>query len=137
MWDIILEKFNFDVSEGRKGAILGHMSDIYRGYRHKMKSRYFDSKTTYQLRLRNKPKLVNADEWKYLVNLWSDADFQKKSMQNKTNRSKRSLPPYIGTKSYARLRHEMAEKKDGKTPSRVEVFMESRKRKKGKKRKTS
>ncbi|XP_060186052.1 uncharacterized protein LOC132615462 [Lycium barbarum] len=132
MWDIILEKFNFDVSEGRKGAILGHMSDIYRGYRHKMKSRYFDSKTTYQLRLRNKPKLVNADEWKYLVNLWSDADFQKKSMQNKTNRSKRSLPPYIGTKSYARLRHEMAEKKDGKTPSRVEVFMESRKRKKGK-----
>ncbi|KAH0678140.1 hypothetical protein KY284_019225 [Solanum tuberosum] len=51
-------------------------------------------------------------------------------MQNKSNRSKRSLPPYIGTKSYARLRHEMA--KDGKTPSRVEVFMESRKRKKGK-----
>ncbi|KAH0719161.1 hypothetical protein KY285_015192 [Solanum tuberosum] len=51
-------------------------------------------------------------------------------MQNKSNRSKRSLPPYIGTKSYARLRHEMA--KDGKTPSRVEVFMESHKRKKGK-----
>ncbi|KAM3375434.1 hypothetical protein P3S68_014148 [Capsicum galapagoense] len=28
-------------------------------------------------------------------------------MQNKTNRSKRSLPPYYGTKSYARLRHKM------------------------------
>uniref|UniRef100_A0A1U7XDR7 Uncharacterized protein LOC104237705 n=1 Tax=Nicotiana sylvestris TaxID=4096 RepID=A0A1U7XDR7_NICSY len=50
---------------------------------------------------------------------------------NKTNRSKRSLPPYIGTKSYARLRYEM-EQKNGKPPSRVEVFMESRKRKKGK-----
>jgi len=31
-------------------------------------------------------------------------------MQNKLNRSKRSLPPYIGTKSYARLRHEMVHK---------------------------
>ncbi|KAH0699977.1 hypothetical protein KY290_014786 [Solanum tuberosum] len=78
----------------------------------------------------NKPKHFGADEWKYLVNLWSDADFQKRSLQNKTNRSKRSLPPYIGTKSYARLRHKM--EKDGKTPSRVDVFMESRKRKKGK-----
>nr|XP_016471424.1 PREDICTED: uncharacterized protein LOC107793562 [Nicotiana tabacum] len=131
MWDIVLEKFNFDVSEGRKSAILGKMSDLYRDYRYKLKKKYFDSKAGYQLRLRNKPKLVAADEWKYLVNLWSDADFQKKSTQNKANRSKRSLPPYIVTKSYARLRYEM-EQKNGKPPSRVEVFMESRKRKKGK-----
>ncbi|XP_075096341.1 uncharacterized protein LOC142174446 [Nicotiana tabacum] len=121
MWDIVLEKFNFDVFEGRKSAILDKMSDLYRDYRYKLKKKYFDSKAGYQLRLRNKPKLVAADEWKYL----------KKSTQNKTNRSKRSLPPYIGTKSYARLRYEM-EQKNGKPPSRVEVFMESRKRKKGK-----
>ncbi|KAM3397342.1 hypothetical protein P3S68_000854 [Capsicum galapagoense] len=48
-------------------------------------------------------------------------------MQNKTNRSKHSLPPYCGTKNYARLRHEM--RKNEKTPSRVEIFIESRKRK--------
>ncbi|KAH0638823.1 hypothetical protein KY285_035409 [Solanum tuberosum] len=124
------EKFNFDVSEGKRDAIFGHMSDLYRDYRHKLKRKYFDSKSTYQLRLQNKPKHFGTDEWKYLVNLWSDADFQKRSLHNKTNRSKRSLPPYIGTKSYARLRHEM--EKDGKTPSRVDAFMESRKRKKGK-----
>ncbi|XP_070049611.1 uncharacterized protein [Nicotiana tomentosiformis] len=76
MWDIILEKFNFDVSEGRKGAILGHMSDLYIDYSHKLKNKYFDSKATYQLRLRNKPKLLIVDEWKYLVNLWSGDDFQ-------------------------------------------------------------
>ncbi|XP_070025078.1 uncharacterized protein [Nicotiana sylvestris] len=86
--------------KGRKSAILGKMSDLYRDYRYKLKKKYFDSKAGYQLRLRNKPKLVAADEWKYLVNLWSDADFQ--------------------------------EQKNGKPPSRVEVFMESRKRKKGK-----
>nr|XP_009777223.1 PREDICTED: uncharacterized protein LOC104226841 [Nicotiana sylvestris] len=124
MWEIVLEKFDFDVSEGRKSTILGKMSDL-------LKKKYFDSKANYQLRLRNKPKLVAADEWKYLVNLWSDVDFQKKSTQNKPNRSKHSLPPYIGTKSYARLRYEM-EQKNGKALSRVEVFMESRKRKKGK-----
>ncbi|XP_070021500.1 uncharacterized protein [Nicotiana sylvestris] len=76
MWDIILKKFNFDVSEERKGAILGHMSDLYKDYRHKLKNKYFDSKATCPLRLRNKPKLLTIDEWKYLVNLWSGADFQ-------------------------------------------------------------
>ncbi|KAH0742800.1 hypothetical protein KY290_030793 [Solanum tuberosum] len=99
MWDIILEKFSFDVFEDRNYAIIGQMSDLYRDYRHKMKSKYFDSKASYQLCLRNKPKRVSIDDWKYLVNLWSDANFHAK---------------------------------DGKTPSRVEVFMESRKRKKGK-----
>jgi len=64
------------VSEGKRDAIFGHMSDLYRDYRHKLKRKYFDSKSTYQLRLRNKPKHFGADEWKYLVNLWSDADFQ-------------------------------------------------------------
>ncbi|KAH0635831.1 hypothetical protein KY289_035746 [Solanum tuberosum] len=68
MWDIILEKFNFDVSEGKRDAIFGHMSDLYRDYRHKLKRKYFDSKSTYQLRLRNKPKHFGADEWKYI---WS------------------------------------------------------------------
>ncbi|KAM3374987.1 hypothetical protein P3S68_013701 [Capsicum galapagoense] len=106
------------------------MNDLYRDYRDKMKRDYFDKKKTYQLRLCNKPKRVITDDWKYLVNLWSDDSFQRKSMQNKTNRSKRSLPPYCGTKSYARVRHEM--KKNGKIPSRVEVFIESRKRKNGK-----
>ncbi|KAH0657638.1 hypothetical protein KY289_026386 [Solanum tuberosum] len=37
MWAIILEKFNFDVSEGKRDAIFGHMSDLYRDYRHKLK----------------------------------------------------------------------------------------------------
>lgn len=62
--------------EDRKYAIIGHMSDLYRVYRQKMKSKYFDSKASYQLYLRNKPKRVTAEDWKYLVNLWSDADFQ-------------------------------------------------------------
>ncbi|KAM3320283.1 hypothetical protein P3S67_007483 [Capsicum chacoense] len=59
MWDIVLEKLDFDVSEERKDPILRHMSDLYIDYRHKMKQKYFDKKTTYQLRLRNKPDRVN------------------------------------------------------------------------------
>lgn len=51
--------------EDRKYAIIGHMSDLYRDYRHKMKSKYFDSKASYQLRLQNKLKRVSANE-----NIW-------------------------------------------------------------------
>ncbi|KAF2298288.1 hypothetical protein GH714_021348 [Hevea brasiliensis] len=67
MWNIILEKFNFDVSD-RKGTIVGHMNSLCRDYRHKMKKRYFDAKITFQNRIRSKPKHVQVDDWKYLVN---------------------------------------------------------------------
>ncbi|WCJ39871.1 hypothetical protein M5689_020823 [Euphorbia peplus] len=131
MWNIVLEKFCFEEPERKKEYILGHMQALYRGYRYKLKKTYYDSKSTYQLRLRNKPKQIDVNDWKYLVNLWSEATFQERSMKNKTNRAKRSTPPYTGTKSYARLRHQM-EKKNGKKPSRVDVYIESRKRKNGK-----
>ncbi|XP_039146797.1 uncharacterized protein LOC120284038 [Dioscorea cayenensis subsp. rotundata] len=131
MWNIILEKFNFEIPSGRKEAIYDHMNALYRDYRHKMKKQYFDSKTTYHNSLKNKPKHVTMNDWKYLVNLWSDTTFQERSMKNKKNREKRSMPPYTGTKSYARLRHQMKKEK-GKVPSRVEVWIESRKRKRDK-----
>ncbi|WCJ29245.1 hypothetical protein M5689_010891 [Euphorbia peplus] len=130
MWNIVLEKFCFEEPEQKKEYILGHMQALYRGYRCKLKKTYYDSKSTYQLRLRNKPKHIDVNDWKYLVNLWSETTFQERSMKNKTNRAKRSMPPYTGTKSYARLRHQM-EKKNGKKPSRVDVYIESRKRKNG------
>ncbi|XP_043814190.1 uncharacterized protein LOC122724034 isoform X3 [Manihot esculenta] len=74
---------------------------------------------------------MDVKDWKYLVNLWTENAFQERSNKNKTNRCKRSMPPYTGTKSFARLRDHM-KKKNGKTPSRLELFLESRKRKQGK-----
>ncbi|KAG8637929.1 hypothetical protein MANES_15G180436v8 [Manihot esculenta] len=34
MWSTILEKFTFEYSDARKGAIFGHMNALYRNYRH-------------------------------------------------------------------------------------------------------
>ncbi|XP_043813697.1 uncharacterized protein LOC110616499 [Manihot esculenta] len=131
MWSTILEKFTFEYSDARKGAIFGHMNALYRYYRHKLKKKYFDSKATYSLRLRNKPKDMDVKDWKYLINLWTENTFQERRNKNKTNRCKHSMPPYTGTKSFARLRDHM-KKKNGKTSSRLELFLESRKRKQGK-----
>ncbi|XP_043813741.1 uncharacterized protein LOC122723887 [Manihot esculenta] len=79
-------------------------------YRHKLKKKYFDSKATYSLHLRNKPKDMDVKDWKYLVNLWTENAFQERRNKNKTNRCKRSMPPYTGTKRFARLRDHMPEK---------------------------
>ncbi|XVF44060.1 hypothetical protein PTKIN_Ptkin02bG0090100 [Pterospermum kingtungense] len=75
MWQILLEKFTFEYLEERKLAIFRHMSALYRDYRHKLKKKYFNSKSSYQLRLKNKPSHVDADDWKYLVNHWHEATF--------------------------------------------------------------
>ncbi|CAL1371187.1 unnamed protein product [Linum trigynum] len=131
MWAIVQEKFTFELPMGRMEAIIGHMNALYRDHRQKLKQKYFNKKHSYKSRLKNRPKRVSKDDWKYLVNLWSDPTFQERSLKNKENRSKRSMPPYTGTKSLARLRHQM-KKQNGTVPSRVEVWIESRKRKKGK-----
>ncbi|XVF41112.1 hypothetical protein PTKIN_Ptkin01aG0254300 [Pterospermum kingtungense] len=73
---------------------------------------------------------VDVEDWKFLVNLWSEATYKDKSNKAKTSRGKRSMPSYSGTKSYARLRNQMEEKTRNK-PSRLEFFIEFRKRKKG------
>ncbi|XP_031280631.1 uncharacterized protein LOC116139097 [Pistacia vera] len=91
MWTIIKEKFVFEEVEGRKEAIFGHMNALYRDYRYKMKKNIL-IRNQLTNRLKNKPKL-------------------ERSNKNKTNRSKRSMPPYTGTKSYARLRRQMVLKK--------------------------
>ncbi|XVF50933.1 hypothetical protein PTKIN_Ptkin04bG0143500 [Pterospermum kingtungense] len=107
------------------------MSALYRDYRHKLKKKYSNLKSSYQPRLKNKPPHVDADDWKCLVNHWHEATFQDKSNKFKTSRAKSSMPAYTGTKSYARLREQL-KKENGKAPSRVEIFIKSRKRKKGK-----
>ncbi|KAG8654583.1 hypothetical protein MANES_05G150103v8 [Manihot esculenta] len=55
------------------------MNALYRNYRHKLKKKYFDSKATYSLRLRNKPKDMDVKDWKYLVNLWTENAFQREA----------------------------------------------------------
>ncbi|CAL1395923.1 unnamed protein product [Linum trigynum] len=130
MWGIKMKKFTFELPMGKTESIIGHMNALYRDYRHKLKRNYFNKKNNYESRLKNKPKRVSISDWKYLVNLWSDQPFQERSLINKRNRSKHSMPPYTGTKSLARLRYQV-KKRNGATPWRVDVWIESCKRKKG------
>ena len=64
------------------------MNALYRYYRHKLKKKYFDSKATYSLHLRNKPKDMDVKDWKYLVNLWTENAFQVLKETNLLNQSK-------------------------------------------------
>ena len=52
------------------------MNALYQDYRYKIKNKYLDSKATYHNHLKNKLKQVTMNDWKYLVNLWSDTTFQ-------------------------------------------------------------
>ena len=61
------------------------MNALYRNYRHKLKKKYFDSKATYSLHLRNKPKDMDVKDWKYLVNLWTENAFQVLKIRVKFN----------------------------------------------------
>ncbi|XVF56602.1 hypothetical protein PTKIN_Ptkin06aG0134000 [Pterospermum kingtungense] len=107
--------------------VFRHMGALYRDYLSKMRRKYFYLKNTYQLRLKNRPTHVDVNDWKFLVNLWSEATYKDKSNKAKTSRGKRSMPAYSGTKSYARLRNQI-EEKTGNEPSRLESQIEQLKK---------
>ncbi|XP_021715864.1 uncharacterized protein LOC110683767 isoform X2 [Chenopodium quinoa] len=128
LWSCVLEKCSFDDPEIRKDSVLKHARKLYRDSRHKLKRKYYDDPNlkTKAERLKNKPeKLLKAD-WKYLVEFWSDEKFQ--SMKAAESRSHQKMPHYNGTKSFARTKDEFKEK-HGKECSRVELLIETRKRK--------
>ncbi|WCJ21123.1 hypothetical protein M5689_003302 [Euphorbia peplus] len=62
------------------------------------------------------------------LDCWSSDDFKEKSIKASTSRSFQKMPHYNGAKSFARFRQEIKEKNGGKC-TRLDVMVESRKRK--------
>ncbi|WCJ29487.1 hypothetical protein M5689_011120 [Euphorbia peplus] len=130
LWACILEKCNLDDPNYRRESVMNHARRLYRDSRHKLKKKHFDDPklTTKEQRLKNKPPNLVKSDWKYLVDYWSDPKFKEKSDKASKSSSSQKMPHYNGTKSYARLKQEIKKKNGGKC-TRLDVMVESRKRK--------
>ncbi|XP_021750512.1 uncharacterized protein LOC110716200 isoform X1 [Chenopodium quinoa] len=74
LWACIMEKWPFDDPENRPESIIKHAQAIFTGARNKLKSKYFNDKKlkTKDERLKNKLSHLTKNEWKFLVDYWSD-----------------------------------------------------------------
>ncbi|KAK9676316.1 hypothetical protein RND81_11G068400 [Saponaria officinalis] len=127
LWSCIMEKFDFDHPDLRRESVMKHARSLFRDSRYKLRRKYIlePNLTSKEDQLKNKPKDMLKADWKYLVDVWR---IYEKSTKGKENRSLQKMPHYTGTKSHARVKEELG-KKLGRECSRVDILLETRKRK--------
>ncbi|KAL8237069.1 hypothetical protein R6Q59_018150 [Mikania micrantha] len=122
-------KFVFHPNETNeiKKWILYSMGKKWRAWKGSLKARLYDPSLTVDeivaQQVKN-DKRVSQTQFKDLLIVGSLPNFR-------VNRSKMKEPHVSGTKSFARLAHEMAMKNDGVYPTRGEMYIKTRTRKNG------
>ncbi|KAM0010296.1 putative transposase, Ptta/En/Spm, plant [Helianthus debilis subsp. tardiflorus] len=96
----------------------------WRTWKGLLKSRGYDPSLTSDeivTQQTNNDDKVNPTQFKELVTRWFTLKFQTTCAAKRLSRSKMKEPHVTGTKSFARLAHELATKNDGVYPTRGEM----------------
>nr|KAJ0195960.1 hypothetical protein LSAT_V11C700383990 [Lactuca sativa] len=131
-----LVKFIFhpvETSEIKKW-IFHSMGKKWRTWKGSLKTRAYDPSLSIDeivTQQTKKDNRVNPTQFKELVTRWFTSEFQSTCVVKRMSREKMHEPHVTGTKSFARLAHEMAINNNGVYPSRGEMYVTTRTRKDG------
>ncbi|KAK9072461.1 hypothetical protein SSX86_008895 [Deinandra increscens subsp. villosa] len=136
MYSLVKSKFTFHPVESSqvKKWILFSMGKKWRTWKGLLKSRGYDPSLTIDeivAKQTNNDDRVNPTQFKELVARWFTPEFQNTCVKKRSSRSKMKEPHVTGTKSFARLAHELAMDNDGMYPTRGEMYIKTRTRKDG------
>ncbi|XP_034710788.1 uncharacterized protein LOC117933510 isoform X5 [Vitis riparia] len=130
IWALVLEKY--ELEETCKSYILQCCGNLFRSYRNKMKAKYYNPYNTDEERLCHRPPHLSDDDWRWLIHFWGTPEAKDISEKNKANRAKQVIKHTSGSKSYAQIRYEQAQKKEDRSePNRIEMFALTHTRKDG------
>nr|XP_043633506.1 uncharacterized protein LOC122604701 [Erigeron canadensis] len=136
MYLMVKEKFVFYPAETNliKKWIIHSMGKKWRTWKGSLKARAYDSSCTIDEIVKNetmKDSRVNPVHFKDLVTRWFTPEFQTTCEKKRGSRSKMEEPHITGTKSFARLAHEVEILNNGVSLTRGELYIKSRTRKNG------
>ncbi|XP_059596784.1 uncharacterized protein LOC132254645 isoform X2 [Vitis vinifera] len=130
IWALVLEKY--ELEETCKSYILQCCGNLFRSYRNKMKAKYYNPYNTHEERLCHRPPHLSDDDWRWLIHFWGTPEAKDISEKNKANRAKQVIKHTSGSKSYAQIQYEQAQKKEDRSePNRIEMFALTHTRKDG------
>ncbi|CAH1418044.1 unnamed protein product [Lactuca virosa] len=134
MYSLVKSKFIFhpvETSEIKKW-IFHSMGKKWRTWKGSLKTRAYDPSLSIDeigTQQTKKDNRVNPTQFKELVTRWFTSEFQSTCAVKRTSREKMHEPHVTGTKSFARLAHEMAINNNGVYPSRGRNVWNNRTRK--------
>ncbi|KAK1415308.1 hypothetical protein QVD17_31087 [Tagetes erecta] len=110
------------------------MGKKWRAWKGSLKTRLYDPSLSVDEIITiqtNSDNRVNPTQFKELATRWATSDFQSTCASKRLSRSKMKEPHVTGTKSFARLAHEVATKNNGVYPTRGEMYITTRTHKDG------
>uniref|UniRef100_A0A0A8XVE5 Uncharacterized protein n=1 Tax=Arundo donax TaxID=35708 RepID=A0A0A8XVE5_ARUDO len=109
VWQKLKEKFP-ELLEEHKGYALRQVESQYNNRHYRLLQVYRKNKL--------RPSHVSPEEWKWLItNLWTDAEFQRRSNQNSLNRGKQEMDSKVGTKSISQIAYDLRDPETGAWPT--------------------
>ncbi|XP_040376261.1 uncharacterized protein LOC102713149 isoform X3 [Oryza brachyantha] len=102
----------------------------WKDYKADLKKAHFNETKTVEELIAACDDRVQPEDWVWLVDHWLSPEAKARSMRGKMNRAKLLTPHTSGSKSFARARHEWAEKL-GYMPRRDEMYIKTHTRKNG------
>ncbi|XP_015619988.1 uncharacterized protein [Oryza sativa Japonica Group] len=121
---------HYEINEYGLHFVLETSHMIWKDYKADLKKKHFDANLTDEELMDRRDLRVNEAQWKWLINHWRSPEAVARSIRGKANRGMLRMLHTAGSKSHARVGHDMGVK-TGRPPRRDEVFVETHKRKNG------
>ncbi|XP_020082634.1 uncharacterized protein LOC109706249 [Ananas comosus] len=122
----------FQISEEGRDWVIMSIGKKWREFKSKLKKLHYDTHKTYEEKIAACDSRVHPKEWEFLVKHWDSQVGQERSAKNKASRAMLKTTHTAGTKSFARVRAEMAKKNNHIQPRRHELYIRTHTKKNGK-----
>lgn len=122
-------KDNTNVPDEYKHDCLRKVGVLWKERKFKLKQKHYYEHDTYEKRLADVPSKVLPSQWQVLVRYWGTEEAEALAQKNTANRAKQGLMHRTRRQFFANLRNEMVQ--NGERTDMVDVFMKSRRNKKG------
>ncbi|XP_035820268.1 uncharacterized protein [Zea mays] len=90
--------------------------------------KYFDETLSFEELIAKRDERVKESDWEWLITYWMSPEAEVRTNRGKDNRSKLTMSHAAGSKSYARVGHELAEQQ-GRPARRDEIYVRTHTRK--------
>ncbi|KAK2422033.1 hypothetical protein QL285_032598 [Trifolium repens] len=129
-----VSKYEFvpPINDTTREMLKSEINERWKQWKSDLKSKAYDpSKTEEEVASVKPDSRVDLNQWRKLVHHWFSEEGQKISKINRENRAKFKDVHCMGTKSLPKLIDEKKKNSNGRSPTRKEIYIETRTRKDG------
>jgi len=126
LWTKVKEYYEMD--ESGIDYVITSAAKKWREFKADLKNKYFDETLSFEELIAKRDERVKESDWEWLITYWMSPEAEVHSNRGKDNRSKLTMSHAAGSKSYARVGHELAEQQ-GRPARRDEIYVRTHTRK--------